>query len=212
MLSPRPSGCGTSSSDHIRNEMAGTARWAPCPPYESQSAQLLADHPPDLGKNGSELIRGRRTALRVGADHAPARLTRATPPRCRRRRPCRCCRSCRRSASLRQARTQAIVAGLAVHHPSAEMFARSLRQHLAEQEATHIARHRAGVVVSFGSPGAERFSSGSLWSSRESMSPLARQNAVRACGPPLRASNRLAQVLSLSSTAALHRSATDIAP
>ena len=39
-----------------------------------------------------------------------------------------------------------------------------------------------------------------------------RQNAVSADGPPTRASNALAQVLSLSSTAASHMSATDSAP
>src|SRR5438045_1000685 len=70
----------------------------------------------------------------------------------------------------------------------------------------------AGVVVSLGSPGGERLSSGSLWSSRETVSPVARQNAVNAAGPPVRASSKLTQVLSLSSTIALHMSATDIAP
>src|ERR1700733_418541 len=36
----------------------------------------------------------------------------------------------------------------------------------------------AGVVVSWGSPGGERFSSGSLWSSREVVSPIDGQNLV----------------------------------
>src|SRR6187402_3389179 len=70
----------------------------------------------------------------------------------------------------------------------------------------------SGVVVSRGSPGGERLSSGSLWSSREMVSPSDRQNAVSADGPPIRASSRLAQVLSLSSTIALHISLTDILP
>src|SRR3954470_12805624 len=70
----------------------------------------------------------------------------------------------------------------------------------------------AGVVVSRGSPGGERLSSGSLWSSREVVSPSDRQKAVSAAGPPIRAKSRLAQVLSLSSTIALHMSVTDIAP
>ncbi len=70
----------------------------------------------------------------------------------------------------------------------------------------------AGLVVSCGSPGGERFSTGSLWSRRVTPSPVARQKAVRAAGPPTRASSRLAQVLSLYSTAAWHISATDIAP
>src|SRR5689334_10624385 len=70
----------------------------------------------------------------------------------------------------------------------------------------------AGVVVSWGSPGGERLSSGSLWSRRETVSPVERQNAVSAAGPPDRASSRLAQVLSLSSTMALHMSEIDIAP
>nr|GAJ32273.1 hypothetical 9.2 kDa protein [Bradyrhizobium sp. DOA9] len=70
----------------------------------------------------------------------------------------------------------------------------------------------AGVVVSRGSPGCERLSAGSLWSSREVVSPSDRQNVVSAAGPPIRASSRLAQVLSLSSTMALHISPTDILP
>src|SRR4051812_31036634 len=56
----------------------------------------------------------------------------------------------------------------------------------------------AGVVVSCGSPGGDRFSSGSLWSRRETLSPPDRQKPVSAAGPPLCASSRLAQVLSLS--------------
>ncbi|MGY3295313.1 hypothetical protein ACVWWP_008380 [Bradyrhizobium sp. LM3.6] len=66
--------------------------------------------------------------------------------------------------------------------------------------------------MSRGSPGGERLSSGSLWSSREVLSPSDRQKAVSAAGPPIRASSKLAQVLSLSSTIALHISVTDIAP
>src|ERR1700709_2763388 len=69
-----------------------------------------------------------------------------------------------------------------------------------------------GVGGLWGSPGGERLSSGSLWSRRETVSPARRQNSVKAAGPPTRASSRFAQVLSLSSTIALHISATDMAP
>ncbi len=49
----------------------------------------------------------------------------------------------------------------------------------------------AGVVVSRGSPGGERLSSGSLWSSREVVSPSDRQKAVSAAGPPIRAKQQV---------------------
>lgn len=49
-------------------------------------------------------------------------------------------------------------------------------------------------------------------SKRVTVSPEERQKAINADGPPTRASSRLAHVLSLYSTAALHISATDIAP
>ncbi len=70
----------------------------------------------------------------------------------------------------------------------------------------------AGLVVLRGSPGEERLSSGSSASSRLTPSPLVRQKLVRADGPPTEDSSRLAQVLSDSSTAPLHRVSIDSAP
>src|ERR1700709_1837061 len=75
-----------------------------------------------------------------------------------------------------------------------------------------LAAIAAGVVVSSRRPGGVRFSSGSALFTREAAAPVERQKGGRAAGPPTRASSRFAQVLSLSSTAALHRSATDKAP
>lgn len=65
-----------------------------------------------------------------------------------------------------------------------------------------------GVVVSRGSPAMASFSVGSVRSSRVTVSPRLRAKAVKPCGPPWRASSRLAAVLSLSVTVPSHSSPT----
>jgi hypothetical protein len=67
----------------------------------------------------------------------------------------------------------------------------------------------AGVVVSRSSAGpAETLSAGSVRSKRVVASPRPRTNAVTAAGPPRRSRSRFAAVLSLTVTAASHRSVT----
>ncbi len=66
----------------------------------------------------------------------------------------------------------------------------------------------SGVVVSRSSPGVALLSAGSSRSRRVCMVPMSRSHWVRPCGPPWRASSRLAAVLSLSTTVASHSSAT----
>src|SRR5579862_4730724 len=70
----------------------------------------------------------------------------------------------------------------------------------------------AGVVVSRTPPGGVLFNKGSGLSRRVTRSPMLRQNAVKAGGPPMRVRRRVAQVLSLCSTAALHISLTERTP
>jgi len=66
----------------------------------------------------------------------------------------------------------------------------------------------AGLVVSRGSPGANRLSSGSWRAQRVSASPCARRKAVSPAGPPTSGSSRLAAALSLMVSVARHRSRT----
>jgi hypothetical protein len=72
-----------------------------------------------------------------------------------------------------------------------------------------LATIAAGVVVSRSSAGpVETFRSGSVRSRRVVASPMPRTNAVAAAGPPSTSRSRFAAVLSLTVTAASHRSAT----
>ena len=76
-----------------------------------------------------------------------------------------------------------------------------------------LPRNWGHAVYGRGQEDGEFLGSGEAGRSRRlTVSPMDRQNAVRAEGPPMQAKRALAQVLSLNSTAPSHMSATDIAP